>query len=101
ITVGERRASKEYAAWVMDIHKRTTTLPSTEVIAALGRALAAHPELVPDLDALIQEVASPEKTFSEEDSRSLAALEALRISVSAGGEAPGKSPSGRGRAAIS
>jgi hypothetical protein len=95
LLIGERRATGQYATWVMTAHQKLATLPAETVIAGLGRALTTHPDLAPELEALINELASPEKTFSEDDSRALAALEALRVSLTK------QTPSGKSRAAIS
>jgi hypothetical protein len=95
LDIGNRRATKQYATWVMNVHKALQMLPAERVIAGLGQALATHPDLAAELESLITELASPEKTFSEDDSRSLAALEALRVSATK------QTPSGKTRSAIS
>jgi hypothetical protein len=95
LLIGDRRATKQYASWVMTAHKTLAMLPAESVIAGLGRALTSHPDLASELESMINELASPEKTFSEEDSRALAALEGLRMSATK------QTPSGKSRAAIS
>lgn len=99
LTIGDQRSSREFAAWVLTIHRSLAALPQPNTLAGVSRSLAVHPDLIAELDRLIATLASPDKTFSEEDSKVLAQLEAVR----AAGNPPagGLGSEGKTRTAIS
>ena len=104
LTIGDQRGSREFAAWVMTIHRAIVALPAPATLTGIARALAVHPDLIAELDSLAGALASPEKTFSEEDSKVLAALSALRVAGRAAASGTLTEPSiggGKSRTALS
>jgi len=99
LTIGDHNGTRDLAAWVLTIHRALMALPGPGTLTGIGRALAKHPDLAGELDGLAAALSSPEKTFSEDDAKVLAAIEALRA---AGGTAPASGVSGdKTRTAIS
>jgi hypothetical protein len=82
LAIGEHNGTRELAAWVLTMHRALIALPGPGTLTGIGRALAKHPDLASELDGLATALSSPEKTFSEDDAKVLASLEALRVPAS-------------------
>ena len=104
LTIGETKGTRELAAWVLTIHRALIVLPGPGTLAGIQRALGTHPDLVAELDGLATALSSPEKTFSEEDAKVFASVEALRAlanGASGGSNGSGSGSDGKTRASIS
>ncbi len=104
LTIGDKKATRELAAWVLTIHRVLVALPSPTTLAGIGREIATHPDLVGELDGLATALASPEKTFSEDDAKVLASIEGLRAAAGSGASVQGgagASSDGKTRTALS